>query len=252
MNAGGLLSRWRHHEARPALGWDFHCHLLPGVDDGVRSLAESREAITGLRALGYHGAVITPHIYAEVFDNTADDLREAFESFREAIDPGYALRLAAEYHTTDALFGLIEAGDLLYLPLAGERLVLAEFPFLMSAPRGIEALTALVQAGYRPVLAHVERYRYIQHDPEPWLERLQALGVWLQCNVGSLVGMHGPAPQAFARQLLQRELPVIWSTDLHRPRQIQRYIAPGLRQLSHLGRLNARLDELDFTADAVR
>lgn len=251
MNAGGLLARWRHRETPPILGWDFHCHLLPGVDDGMRSLAESREAIAGLHALGYRGSVVTPHIYAEAFDNTAEGLREAFESFQEAIDDDYALRLAAEYHTTDVLFTLIEAGNLLHLPLGDERLVLTEFPFLMPAPRGIEALTALIQAGYRPVLAHVERYRYIQHDPEPWLEHLQALGVWLQCNVGSLAGMHGPASQVFARQLLQRELPVIWSTDLHRPMQIDRYIVPGLRQLGHLGRLNARLDALDVTTDTL-
>lgn len=241
------LNRLGQGRAAPELGWDFHCHLLPGVDDGVRTLAESREAIDALKALGYRGSVVTPHIYAGVYDNTAAGLRVAFEHFCEVVDRDYDLILAAEYQADDHLMGLLAQGEaLLHVPLKGERLVVAEFPYLMAPPRGMDALRALVEAGYRPVLAHVERYRYMQFDPASWLERLLNLGVWLQANVGSLAGMYGPAPQAFARKLLKQDLPVIWSSDLHRPRQVARYIAPGLRQLASLTRLNPVLDALDM------
>lgn len=235
----------RRAPARPALGWDFHCHLLPGVDDGVRTLDEARAAIAGLRRLGYRGGVLTPHIYPGVYDNDTAGLRAAFAEFRARIGEDYALWLAAEYHVTDALFERIAEGDLLYAPLGDRRLVLVEFPYLMPAPRGIDALATLTRAGYQPVLAHAERYRYLHTDPEPWLARIARHGTWVQCNIGSLSGLYGEGPRALAEDLLQRGLPVLWGTDLHRPRQIERYIAPGLECLGGLGRLNPALDALE-------
>ena len=252
INPLALLQRRR--ETAPALqmGWDFHCHLLPGVDDGVRTLDESLETIAALRALGYRGAVVTPHIYPGVYDNTPAALQPVFAQVQRAVGADYPMHLAAEYHTNEGLFALIEHGDLLYVEIAGARVVLAEFPYLMPAPRGMEALVALRQAGWQPLLAHVERYRYIQLDPQPWLDRLHAAGVWLQCNVGSLAGMYGPQPQALAQQLLQRRLPLLWASDVHRPMQVQRYIAPGLQMLARAGitQLNAPLNALAAHAAA--
>ena len=244
MSLRDAIDRLRSRDAGPELGLDFHCHLLPGIDDGVRNVEESRETVVALRALGYRGAVVTPHIYPGVFENTAHDLRVRFATWQAEVAVDYPCHLAAEYHTNDGLFPLIEQGDLLHVEVSGKRVVLAEFPYLMPAPRGLEALAALRRGGWQPVLAHVERYRYIAQDPEPWLAHLRELDVWLQCNVGSLAGMYGPQPQAFARQLLQRGLPVLWASDVHRPMQVQRYIAPGLRQLTVLGRINALLDPL--------
>lgn len=233
----------RRAPRKPSLGWDFHCHLIPGVDDGVRTLDEAREAIEGLRAIGYRGGVVTPHIYADVYNNNSAGLKSAFDEFQAQITGQYSLRLAAEYHTTDALFDLIEDNDILSLSLGDRQLVLLEFPYLMPAPRGLDAISAVARAGYQPVLAHVERYRYIQADPDTWLSRLARYDTWIQCNVGSLAGMYGDQPRRFARDLLARGLPAIWGTDLHRPRQIHRYIVPGLEHLGHVDRLNAVLEE---------
>ena len=251
MSLRHALDKLRGRAAQPALMLDFHCHLIPGVDDGVRTLEEARATIAGLRALGYRGAVVTPHIYPGVYDNSADALRTAFAALQQDVGHDYPMWLGAEYHTNDGLFPLIEAGDLLHVALGDARVVLAEFPYLMPAPRGLEALAALRHAGWQPVLAHVERYRYIAQDPEPWLAHLRELDVWIQCNVGSLAGMYGPQPQAFARHLLQRGLPVLWASDVHRPMQVQRYIAPGLRELAGLGQLNALLDPLLTGAQAA-
>lgn len=237
---------------RPTLGWDFHCHLLPGVDDGVRTLEEAKEAIAGLRALGYRGGVVTPHIYAGVYDNDSAGLRKAFEEFQSHIGSEYHLWLSAEYHATDRLFDLIAQDDLLYLSLGGGRLVLVEFPYLMPPPRGMDAIAALVRAGYQPVLAHMERYRYMQEDPKLWLSRLSRYDTWVQCNIGSLAGMYGRAAVSFSRKLLDQGVPVIWGTDLHRPRQIGRYIARGLDLLGKVGHVNAALDALVSEASAER
>ena len=199
--------------ARPELGWDYHCHLLPGVDDGARTLEEAREMITGLRALGYRGGVLTPHIYDGVYANTSASLRTAFAAFKAAIGDEYQLWLAAEYHTTDAFFELIKNDDLLFLPVGRDRLVLVEFPYLMPNPRGLEALAAVRHAGY-------------------------------QCNIGSLGGMYGDRPRKLAQHLLDAGLPVLWSTDVHRISQIERYVSRGLVCLERLAYVNGVLDRM--------
>lgn len=236
-------SRGRSPTPPPDLGWDLHCHLVPGVDDGVRDLDEALRTIDALRAQGYRGAVVTPHIYGGVFDNTAQGLREAFDKLQQAVDGSFGLQLAAEYHANELLLELIERDELLSIKLGGERCVLVEFPYLMEAPSGVDALVALRSAGYRPILAHVERYRYVQARLDPWLQRLRQIGVLIQCNIGSLAGMYGEGPQALARKLLADSVPDIWSSDVHRPQQVERYVAPGLRRIAPNGPLNPLVTE---------
>ncbi len=224
--------------------WDFHCHLLPAVDDGLRSLEETRAALAGLSALGYRGAVLTPHIYPGVYDNTPDQLRDAFRALCQEIEGDFSLHLAAEYFADEALLAAIERDDILYLELGRQKIVLVEFPTLMPSPTGMDVLLQLLRAGYQPVLAHVERYRYVQQEQSLWLPRLERSGAWLQCDIGSLVGQYGPHPQAFARALMDQELPTLWGTDLHRVTQLERYVAPGLAVLAKSGqRINAVLEE---------
>ena len=239
------LAREAPNGARLAPAWDFHCHLLPAVDDGLRSLEEARAAIKGLLALGYQGAVLTPHIYPGVYDNTSDRLRDAFQALRQETEAGFTLHLAAEYFADAALFRAIEQDDILYLKLGSQKIVLVEFPTLMPSPAGMDILLQLRRAGYQPVLAHVERYRYVQLEWSVWLSRLERSGAWLQCDIGSLAGQYGPHPQVFARWLLDHELPTLWGTDLHRVAQLERYVVPGLAVLTKNGhRINAVLEAL--------
>ena len=228
-----------------AVTWDFHCHLLPAVDDGLRSLEETQTAIEGMRALGYRGAVLTPHIYPGVYDNTPDQLRKAFHTLRQSIDSGFGLHLAAEYFADETMLAAIDREDVLYLPVGEQKIVMVEFPALLPAPCGLDVLTTLSRAGYQPVLAHVERYRYVEQDQSTWLPQIERSGAWLQCDIGSLVGQYGPQPQAFARGLLDHEFPTLWGTDLHRVGQLERYITPGLAWLAKGGqKVNAVLEEL--------
>ena len=92
--------------------------------------------------------------------------------------------------------------------------------------------------GTRPILAHVERYRYVQANVELWVRRLRQLEVLVQCNIGSLAGMYGQGPQQLARRLLAEGVPDLWGSDVHRLQQVQRYIAPGLRLLSPRAAVN--------------
>ncbi|MDD2748546.1 CpsB/CapC family capsule biosynthesis tyrosine phosphatase [Acidithiobacillus sp.] len=215
--------------------WDFHCHLLPGVDDGLRTLEETRQAISGLQQLGYGGAVLTPHIYPGAYDNHPQGLRKAFAELQQQVSGDFVLHLAAEYFADESMLAAITEQNLLYLPLGEQKVVLVEFPVLMPSPVGTDILIELQRAGYQPVLAHVERYRYVQQQPTAWLEKIQHTGAWLQCDIGSLVGQYGPHPQTLARHLLAQNLPTLWGTDLHRVEQLERYMRPGLSTLTKRG-----------------
>ena len=231
------------HGARPL--WDFHCHLLPAVDDGLRSLAETQAAIAGMRVVGYHGAVMTPHIYRGVYDNRPGGLREEFAALQASIGTEFPLYLAAEYFADERLLEDIAQDDVLFFTVGAHRVVLVEFSAMMPPPMGMDVLAQLRRNHYQPVLAHMERYRYVQSHDQVWLERFAHLGVWLQCDIGSLVGQYGPKPQHLAQKLLSRDLPTLWGTDLHRVEQLQRYIVPGLAVLAKHGvQINAVLDSL--------
>jgi Capsular polysaccharide biosynthesis protein len=244
-----LLHGFRNRQGSPepqAPFWDFHCHLLPAVDDGLRTLEETQAAIMGMKALGYRGAVLTPHVYPSVYDNRPEQLRADFKQLQTQLNDHFKLQLAAEYFADETLLADIEKEDLLYLKLGDSKIVLVEFPALMPSPVGMDVLLRLRQVGYQPVLAHVERYRYVGLEPSLWLPRFAQAGTWLQCDIGSLAGQYGAHPQALARSLLDQHLPTLWGSDLHRVAQLQRYVAPGLVILSKSGqRINAMLDGLD-------
>jgi len=229
------------------LGFDFHSHLMPGVDDGIESYADAKKTIAGLKALGFTGAVITPHLYHGVFDNQAAKLRNSFDEFATALKNDgidFPLHLAGEYFADDYFLKLIEQGDLLYTPVDNERWVLLEFPYLQESPFATACLAALVSKGYRPIVAHVERYRFAAQAPAAWLEQFQRYGAVLQGDIGSLAGQHGEEVKRFAIWLLERNNVAIWGTDIHKSRQIERHIVPGLAQLGLAGRLNSALNPM--------
>lgn len=235
----------RGSPASPALSWDLHAHLLPGVDDGVRTMEDALAAIRALQSLGYRGSVLTPHIYRDLYpNNSRATLEPVLAEVRAALaDAGivYELRMAAEYFADEHLIALVEREPLLSFGPADKPFVLVEYPYTSEPLLWADALSALIRNGYTPVLAHIERYRFVTQNPEPWLDRFAQFGLKIQCNVGSLVGQYGPAPLEFARRMRDSRLPTFWGTDLHRPGQVERFIKPGLTHLTELGALNENL-----------
>ncbi len=213
----------------------------------MTSYEEAIEAIGKLKSLGFRGAVVTPHLYHGVFDNKAIDLRIAFAAFISRLQEegiAFQLLLSGEYFADEHFLKLVEEGDLLHTPLNGERLVLLEFSYLQETPFASAALAALVAHRYRPVIAHVERYRFVAKTPQPWLELFARHDAVLQGDIGSLAGQHGEEVKNFAHWLLDRRHVRIWGTDIHNPRQIDRYIAPGLALLNHADRLAGGLSPM--------
>ena len=199
---------------------DLHLHYLPGVDDGVPSLADAVTICRELKAMGYAKLVTTPHIRSHMFENRKAGLEQAFSGLRGEIEAAAGdasalpeLALSAEHHC-DALFLELFESDQL-LPYPGARAILVEFPN-ESLPVAFDRLAfRLARKGLRPVIAHPERY-------VPLFKRTDAVDplldqeVGLQLDLMSLVGKYGRHARKAAERMLEEGAYTIAATDTHR------------------------------------
>jgi protein-tyrosine phosphatase len=235
-------ARWRSHKPpqqtpKFSLGerlkFDVHSHLLPGVDDGASNLDTSLELLSKLVEMGYQGAVLTPHIYPGLYNNSRATLEGPFATLQSAAAekfPGFSLHLAAEYFVDEQFMDAIQRNDLLHFPVLDQRAVLFEMGFQQLAPQVFDAIFELQLSGYQPVLAHVERYPYLVKDAAT-VYRFQERGVWLTINAASLAGAYGPEVKNFAADLMQRGWARMLCSDAH-----------GIRHMHALGSLQTDAD----------
>lgn len=191
---------------------DWHCHILPGVDDGLQTIDESLQVLAEYERLGIAQVWLTPHIMEDI-PNTTAGLRARFAELTEAYKGGVQLHLAAE-NMLDALFEeRLAARDLLPIGPSGDHL-LVETSYFNPPMNLTGTLERIKSAGYYPLLAHPERYAYMG---ERDYDDLAARGVKFQLNLPSLTGMYGREAQRKSRWLLRHGLYAVAGTDLHRP-----------------------------------
>ena len=211
---GGSL--WRHYICHMSGLIDLHCHCVPGIDDGARTLEESVEILSGLLSLGFTRVVTTPHMRPGMFNNTAATLLAAFELFRGRIPEDLvlpALELSCEHFFDDVVFRALMDGR--GLPYPGGRSILLEF-YATDFPLTIDhRLADLRRYGYLPVIAHPERYEPLWKSPDI-LERLLDVGCVALLDSAALVGRYGKKPQRCARELLERGVYIAACSDAHR------------------------------------
>ena len=190
---------------------DWHCHLLPGVDDGVPTVEETLQVLSSYEREGIREVWLTPHIMEDV-PNTPASLRARYTELQAAYPGPITLHLAAE-HMLDSLFEeRLRQGDLLPLGKEGRHLLVETSYF--RPPYGLHNILLRIKAkGYVPVLAHPERYLYM--DKEEY-EGLKQLGVAFQLNLPSLVGAYGPEARRKAKWLLENRYYQFSGTDTHR------------------------------------
>lgn len=198
---------------------DCHCHLLPGVDDGVKELHETLKILERWLALGVREVWLTPHIMEDM-PNKTQELKERYENLKTVAPKGIALRLAAE-NMMDKLFSeRLDERDLMPLGQDGKYLLVETSYY--NPPMDMQRLFERIkESGYIPVLAHPERYQYMEMDDyNRWKQR----GVRLQLNVPSLVGAYGPEVQHKAQKLLEKEMYDYCGTDTHSMRFVEYFL----------------------------
>ena len=199
-------------------GWtDRHSHILPGVDDGIQSVKDSLAILTMYEQMGVKKVWLTPHIMEDC-PNTPEKLKARFEELESAYQGKIELSLSAE-NMMDGLFvKRLEQGILMpYGDNQDELLIETSY---VQPPMGMEGiLRDMRKAGYTPVLAHPERYLYM--DAEKY-ENIKEMGVKFQLNVTSLIGAYGKQVKERAEYLLNEGYYNYSGSDAHSYHAIQR------------------------------
>ncbi len=205
---------------------DIHSHLLPGVDDGFKTTEDSVEALRLLALNGCTDLTFTPHLNPELFPGSDEEsLRLHYERFKSEIpgELGLTTHLAAEYMVVNGFEkrAMEHPESLLCFP---DKSVLIEMSYYFRSPNLEETVMGLVLNGYKPILAHPERYPYMAGCLED-LESLRYGGCRFQLNYLSLAGTYGPASIKIIRFLARRGWCDFFSTDLHSIFQLEKIIS---------------------------
>ncbi len=205
---------------------DIHAHILPGLDDGAEDMYDTLEMLQMAVDSGVTSIVATPHcnipgLFANYF---GDDYIRCYESVVRAVkEERIPIRVlpGMEAYSTEDLPDLIVDGRI--MPINQSRYVLLEFAFDEDPEFADQLLKRVWAVGARPVIAHAERYEFVQDDPRiayRWRRR----GYVIQSNKGSFLGRFGRAVQETAEQLLQHNLTSVIASDAHSPFQRTTYM----------------------------
>jgi protein-tyrosine phosphatase len=211
---------------------DFHSHILPGVDDGAESIEVSIEMLDAATAIGVRTIVATPHLVEPLSASYDAQVRDAFARVEPlAASRGIDLVRGFEIRLTPDVPARLRAGEA--STLGDSDVVLVDLPG-SAWPSNIDEMLFNIQAsGFRPVLAHPERYSGIQKRPELGRE-LAGRGVALQVTIGSYSGAFGRRAQRTAESLLKVGAVHLVATDAHSAGQRMVAVPAGLKRLGAL------------------
>ncbi len=187
---------------------DHHSHILPGVDDGIKSIDDSLETLRYFEELGVKRVSLTPHVNNATKPSDLDHMQQTFSSLLDQYKGPIALNLAAEYMIDSGFEAHVKRG---VKYLSDDRL-LVETSYL-SAPNNLhDVLYNLSASGETPVIAHPERYLYMGKDDYPLLKDR---GYDFQLNILSLSGYYGKLPMERAERMLREGMYDMLGSDLH-------------------------------------
>ncbi len=210
---------------------DLHLHLLPGVDDGARTLEESLVMARCLCEQGYGQAAVTPHIRPGLFENEAEGLRKVLTELRGALKAAeipLELFEGAEHYLCPENLELLLQGQ--GMPLGGGRHALLEAPLNGPVPALEEIVFRLEVGGVTPVFAHPERCECLQDLAV--VRGLREKGAHFQLDLGSLAGAYGSPARKAARKILSTGLYSVAGSDLHREEQARKLLGQWLAALT--------------------
>jgi protein-tyrosine phosphatase len=197
------------------LGADIHSHLLPNLDDGVRSFEQAEEIILRFIALGYKKLITTPHVMSDTYRNTPDIILGKLSELQQYLKDKaieMPIEAAAEYYLDEELIRKLEADE--ELLTFGGRYLLFETNFLSEPLNLKEFIFLATTKGYRLVLAHPERYLYLQQNMAK-MEDLLGRGVFFQINISSFTGYYSKTVQMTVHKMIENEWVHLLGSDCH-------------------------------------
>lgn len=217
---------------------DWHSHILPGVDDGVKTMEESLKILADMEQMGVKELWLTPHIMEDV-PNETRFLQGRFDELKKEYKGNIKLHLAAENMLDNLFEDRLEVNDFLPLGEKGDML-LVETSYYNPPMNMTRLLEQVMSAGYFPVLAHPERYRYM--DEEDY-RRLKEMGVKFQANYFSITGAYGETARKKLEWLLKGEMIDMVGSDLHKRSVLHHILDKSASKARHNDTLKKAADK---------
>lgn len=214
---------------------DIHSHILNNVDDGSNSLENTLNILRKAENAGFSDIILTPHYIENYYENTKDLISEKINELKQSLyreEIIVNLYQGNEIMLTDNTPKLLQECKI--SSLANSRYVLFEVPFSNRMLNFENIIFELKEIGAIPVLAHPERYLYIQEDPEELIKKVINWGILLQSNYGSFIGLYGKKAKNTAEFLLKNKLIHFLGTDTHKQGTIYENIDKIIRNLIHV------------------
>lgn len=211
----GLFKKNKTHPDLSFIGVDMHSHLLPGLDDGLKTIEDTIAFVQELNTLGYEKLICTPHILSAVHPNTPQTILPKLEEVQKAVKEKnikIQIEAAAEYMVDHEFEQLIKSGNKLLT--FGSNFILIEMSYLAPSPNLGQVIFDLRLAGLQPILAHPERYNYYHHQFHEF-KKIKDTGCWFQVNMLSLAGYYGKHIKKTAEKLIAEGMIDLIGTDMH-------------------------------------
>jgi protein-tyrosine phosphatase len=236
-----FFSRSKPHSNRfdfSILNTDMHSHLLPGIDDGAENMEHSLELIKGMKELGYKKLITTPHVMWDMYKNTHEVILEKLALVKAAVKNAgidVEIHAAAEYFLDEHVEELLRNKEPL-LTVSGN-MVLTEFSMAFPSMNIKDILFEMQMQGYQPIIAHPERYIYLERNKDFYTE-LKDTGCMFQLNLLSMSGHYGRSVTQLSEYLLKNGFYNLVGTDLHHGGHLE-----GLQRFEIPAALKKMVDE---------
>lgn len=229
---------------------DFHSHIIPNVDDGSKSVEETFKMINEARQVGFEAIISTSHYIESSYESNVSEREVWINALQESLNKeniDLKLYLGNEIYFTDNIIRLLEEGKA--TSINNSNYVLFEFP-LNTKPMNIyDVVYDMIGAKIVPVLAHPERYAFVQKEPELIYDLIQS-GVLMQANYTSILGRYGEKAQLIVRKFFENNMIHFLGSDVHKPGTIYPHVPDaiteigaivGEKKLEELTTINPRL-----------
>ena len=226
---------------------DFHSHILPNIDDGSISMEETLNLMQEARDVGFTKIISTSHYIEDYYDSDEAERKELLNKIIEKTEPTpnckdeknrtdpklheIELYLGNEIYITNEMIQLLK--DKKASTINNSKYVLFELPMNSKPFNAKETVYRLIENGYTPVIAHPERYSYVQDDIQ-YVKELADMGALLQSNYGSIIGLYGKKPEKTVKKLLKEDLIHFLGSDVHRTNQIYPKIPKIIKKLNKI------------------
>ena len=198
---------------------DIHSHILPGIDDGAKTVEESLELISEMKKLGFSKIVGTPHIYEGVHNNTKQSIETSFNKLKKLKIDDVKIEYASEYMIDESLIEKARDRSLLCIK---DNFVLVEMSYISAPINLYNIIFNLKTNNYIPIIAHPERYRYISNNIDEYY-RLKKHGCYFQINLLSTTGYYGVDIVKKSEILLANNMIDFVGSDIHKAKHISHF-----------------------------